>query len=113
MPSDYDGGTITAIFYWTTPSATTNSVVWGLSARSFADGDVFDQAFGTVQTTTDANNGAEDVNISAATPAITIGGTPAAGNYVQFRAERQPGAGGDNLAADAELLQVRITYTRA
>jgi hypothetical protein len=53
------------------------------------------------------------VNISAATAAITLAGVPAAGNYVQFRAERQSGNASDNLAAIAELLQVRITYTRA
>ena len=113
MPSDYDGGTITAVFYWMAGSASTNGVRWGLAARSFADGDALDQAFGTVQEVTDANQANDDVNISAATPAITIGGTPAAGNYVHFRAYRDPANGADNLAATAELLSIRITYTRA
>jgi hypothetical protein len=113
MPSDYNGGTVTAVFYWIAPSASTNSVVWGMSGRAFNDSDVLDQAFGTVQTVTDANGGTDDVNISAATAAITLAGTPAAGSYVQFKAERQGGAGGDTLTAIAELLQVRITYTRA
>jgi hypothetical protein len=84
-----------------------------MSGRAFNDSDVLDQAFGTVQTVTDANGGNDDVNISAATAAITLAGTPAAGSYVQFKAERQGGAGGDTLEALAELLQVRITYTRA
>jgi hypothetical protein len=113
MPSDYNGGTVTAVFYWTTPSGLTDSVVWGMSGRAFNNSEVLDAAFGTVQTVTDANNGVEGVNISAATSAITLAGTPTAGSYVQFKAERQGGAGGDTLAADAELLQVRITYTRA
>jgi hypothetical protein len=113
MPSDYNGGTVTAVFYWMTPSATANNVVWGLSAVAFADGNVLDTAFGTVQTVTDTNNGTDDVNITAATGAITIGNTPAASDFVVFRVERQGGAGGDTLAADAELLAVRITYTRA
>jgi hypothetical protein len=113
MPSDYNGGTITAVFYWIAGTSSTNSVVWGMSARAFADNQALDQAFGTVQTVTDANQGLDIVNISAATAAITIGGTPAAGNYVQFRAERQGAAGGDTLTAIAELLQIRITYTRA
>ena len=113
MPSDYNGGTITATFYWIAPSVSTNSVVWGLSGRAFNDSDILDQAFGTVQTVTDANGGNDDVNISAATAAITLAGSPAAGSYVQFRVERQSGNGSDNLAAEAELLQVRITYTRA
>jgi hypothetical protein len=114
MPSDYNGGTITAVFYWVSPNATANSVVWGIQARAYNDSDALDQAFGTAQTVTDANNSAiDDVNISAATSAITIGGTPAAGSYVQFRVYRDGAAGGDTLTAVAELLSVRITYTRA
>jgi hypothetical protein len=113
MPSDYNGGTITAVFYWVAGSASTNSVEWGLAARAFADSDALDQAFGTAQEVTDANQANDDVNISAATPAITIGGTPAAGNYVHFRAYRNPADANDNLAATAELLSIRITYTRA
>jgi hypothetical protein len=112
MPSDYDGGTITAVFYWLADTSSTNSVVWGLSGRSFGDNEAIDQAFGTVQTVTDANNGTNTVNISSTTSAITLAGTPAAGEYVQLRAERQGAAGGDTLAAAALLLQVRVTYTR-
>lgn len=114
MPSDYNGGTITAVFYWVAPVATAADVVWGLQARAYNDSDPLDAAFGTAQTVTDTNNSAiDDVNISAATAAITIGGTPAAGSYVQFRAYREGGAAGDTLTAVAELLSIRITYTRA
>ena len=113
MPSDYNGGIITAVFYWVAGTASTNSVRWGLQARAFADSNLIDQAFGTAQEVTDANQANDSVNISAATPAITIGGTPAAGNFVQFRAYRNPPDAADNLAAPAELLSIRITYTRA
>jgi hypothetical protein len=113
MPSDYNGGTITAVFYWVAPSTSTNSVVWGLQARAWNDSDVFDLAYGTAQEVTDANEGNDDLNISSATPAITIGGTPSAGSLVSFRAYRNPANGSDTLAATAELLQIRITYTRA
>jgi hypothetical protein len=113
MPSDYNGGTITAVFYWMSNNASTNSVVWGFQGRAYADSDAIDQAFGTAQTVTDANNATRDVNISAATAAITLGGTPAASNFVQFRCYRDGAAGGDTLAATAELLAIRITYTRA
>jgi hypothetical protein len=113
MPSDYNGGTITAVFYWVAGSASTNSVVWGLAGRAFADGDAIDQSFGTAQETTDANQSNDDVNISPATPAITLGGSPAASNFVQFRAYRNPANASDTLAATAELLAIRITYTRS
>lgn len=113
MPSDYNGGTITAIFYWMANNVSTNAVVWGIQARAFNDGDPIDAAFGTAQTVTDNNLATRDVNISAATSAITIGGTPAAGSYVQFRVYRDGANGSDTLAATAELLSIRITYTRA
>jgi hypothetical protein len=50
--------------------------------------------------------------ISAATAAITLGGTPAASQYVQFRMFRDGGNVNDTITQDCNLLQVRITYTR-
>ena len=50
MPSEWDGGTVTAVFYWTHPSTTTNfGVVWNLAGRSYANDDALDQALGTAQ----------------------------------------------------------------
>jgi hypothetical protein len=111
MPSDYNGGTITAVFYWTT-TVGTGSVVWGIAGRAYAAGELLDQAFGTAQSVTDASTGANDVEISAATAAITLGGTPAASEYVQFRMFRDGANASDNITVDCNLLQVRITYTR-
>ena len=45
--------------------------------------------------------------------AVTIGNTPAAGEYVQFRLSRDPANAGDTLTADAKLLGIRIEYTGA
>jgi hypothetical protein len=111
MPDNYDGGTVTAQFHWTANSTSTNSVVWGIQARAYADNDAIDQAFGTAQTVTDANgSSANTLRKSAATSAITIGGTPAAGNLVQFRVYRDADNGSDNLAADARLIAVKLQY---
>jgi hypothetical protein len=112
MPSDYDAGTITAVFYWLANSASTNSAVWGLQGRSYADSDAIDQAWGTAQTVTDANNAQNDLNISSATAAITLAGGPAASELVQIRAYRDADNGSDNLDADARLTAIRITFTR-
>jgi hypothetical protein len=114
MPSDWDGGTVTAQFYWMATGTSTNSVVWKCEARSYGDAETLDQAWGTLQQVTDAHTAtALQVLISAATPAITIGGTPAAGELVLFRVGRLPGDGSDNLAADAMLLGVMVNYTRS
>jgi Tfp pilus assembly protein PilX len=113
MPSDYNGGTVTAKFIWDCGNASTNSVVWQIRARCWTDSDALDQAFGTAQIVTDANNANLDLNISASTPAITIAGTPAAGKVVVWDIYRDPAHASDNLAATAQLLGVIITYTRS
>lgn len=113
MPSDWDGGTVTATFYWMVNSTSTNSVVWQCQGRSYGDAETLDQAFGTAVTVTDAGSGtANQVLKSAATAAITLSGTPAASELVQFRVFRDPANGSDNLAATARLLGVMIAYTR-
>lgn len=113
MPSDWDGGTVTAIFYWMVNSSSTNSAVWGCAGRSYGDAETIDQAWGTEQTVADAGSGTVNQLLkSAATSAITLAGTPAAGEMAQFRVSRDPNNGSDNLAATARLLGVMITYTR-
>src|SRR5512136_2949211 len=83
LPGDYAGGTLTAKFYWTTPSAAVESVVWGLQGVAYGDGDARDAAFGTAVEVTDANIAtAYTCRISAATGAITLAGTPAANELV-------------------------------
>jgi len=110
MPSNWNASTVTAKFVWLANSASTNSVIWGLQGRAFADSDAVDQAWGTAQTAAEANNAANDINISAATSAITLAGTPAASQMVQFRAYRDANAGGDDLAADARLISIIVDY---
>jgi hypothetical protein len=113
MPSDWDGGTVTAQFYWMVNSTSTNSAVWGCAGRSYGNAETLDQAMGVEMTVTDAGSGTvNQVLISSATAAITLGGTPAAGEMVQFKVSRDPANGSDNLAATARLLGVMIAYTR-
>jgi len=113
MPGDWDASTITAVFYWTHDATTTNfGIVWGLAGVSFGDGDASDAAFGTVQVISDTGGTTGDIYVSAATPAITVGGPPAASEFVVFRVVRVPTDGSDTLAIDAKLLGVAITYGR-
>jgi len=114
LPSDYDGGTLTAIFYWTANSTSTNSVVWTISGVAIGDDETLDVAPGTAQTVTDANKStAYKLSISDATPDITLAGTPAAGEYCRLLIGRDPTNGSDTLAATARLLSVVLTYTRS
>ena len=114
LPSDYDGGTMTAKFHWTANSTSTNSVVWGISAVAIADDETLDVTSGTAQYVTDANKStAYKLSITDSTPAFTISGTPSAGELVRFNVRRDPTNGSDTLAATARLLAVVLTYTRA
>lgn len=112
MPDDYDGGTVTGVFHWIADSASGNSVVLALQGRCYGDGEGIDQPWGVAQIVTDANTGQNQENITAATAAITFAGTPAASEKFQFRAYRYATHGSDNLAVDARLTEIRVTFTR-
>lgn len=112
MPSDWDASTVTAKFYWSHGATVTNfGVDWGIAGRSYADDDALDQAFGTAQEVVDTGGTTDDLYISNATSAITVTGAGAS-ELVQFRVFRDPANGSDNMAVDAKLLGVMITFGR-
>ena len=110
MPDNYDGDTVTAQFYWTLNDTTGSAVIWQLAGASVADNESLDVAFGTSQSVTDSHNAAAyKLDVSAATSPITLAGTPAGGELVQFRVKRAAGVGADT-AATAYLLGVKVEY---
>lgn len=109
MPKSWNESTVTAQFIWT--AGNTGNVVWGIQGVAHSDDDVLDAAFGSAQTVTDGVTAAGDVMISAATSAVTIGGTPAEGDLVTFQVYRDADNGSDTCAVDAKLIAVRLIYT--
>lgn len=113
MPTDWDGGTITAGSVWTcaaSSGSTGETVCLGLRGRSWGDGEAIDQALGTAQFVTDTWQADKDVHISAQSAAITLAGTPAAGELVLFEVQRDVSE--DDLGGDAWLICVLILYGR-
>jgi hypothetical protein len=109
LPDNYGGGTVTAIFYWTNAGGGSGEdVVWGIKARAYADDNPLDAAYGTEVTVADDWLAQNDVHITAATSAITIGGSPAGGQYFVFNVGRKVAS--DDLTGDARLLSVKIEY---
>jgi hypothetical protein len=113
MPEDWDRSTIKAKFQWSSASGSTtaDTVEWGLKAGALSDSDAIDAALGTGQVISDAllaDDGA-DLQLSGATPAITVGGTPALGDLIVFEAYRNV-SGTDDLTEDAWLFEVIIQY---
>jgi hypothetical protein len=119
LPSDYDGGTVTATFVWTigvAATASTGAVTWGAQWNQYSSGRTLDQTWGTGQEVTQnyqsAATGAFEMTTSA-TSAITTGGvTGAASNLALFRVYRRAAATADTLTVSAGLIGVMIAYTR-
>jgi len=112
MPDDYMGGNVYAMFYWTHPPTTVNfGVSWGLQAVAMSDDDPLDVAQGTAQYANDVGGTTYDLYKSPMTAAITIGGTPAAGDLVNWVVSRKADdVTYDTLAVDAYLLGVMVWY---
>ena len=108
-PSYWDGGTVTAQFIWYA-SAGSGTVNWEIQGVAFSDDDALDAAYGTLQEVTDTLLATGDVHITAETSAVTIAGSPAAGDWLQFRINRDPA--NDTNTSDARLMGVRIRFSR-
>jgi hypothetical protein len=113
MPKGWDEGTVTAQFVWSHAATTTNfKVAWGLQGVAISDDDTIVASYGTAQTANDTGGTTDDLYVSPSTSAITIGGSPAAGDIAFFRVYRDAADGtNDTLAVDARLHGVRLFYT--
>lgn len=108
MPANWDEGTVTFIPDWTAASGS-GGVVFALQGVAFGNDDAMDAAWGTAQTSTDTLITANDMHKGPESNAITIAGTPAAGDTVHFRVYRDVSE--DDLGVDAKLLGIYIKYT--
>lgn len=106
-PTYWDASTVTAQFIWYA-TAGSGTVNWECQGVAFSDDDALDAAFGTLQEVTDTLLATGDVHITAETAAITIAGTPAAGDWINFRINRDPA--NDTNTSDARLMGVRIRF---
>lgn len=106
-PSYWDASTVTATFYWYA-TAGSGTVNWEIQGLALSDDDALDTAYGTLQEVTDTLIATGDVHVSAETSAITIAGTPTAGDWIQFKVARDPN--NDTNTSDARLMGVRIRF---
>lgn len=116
MPENWDRGTLKAKFIWTgaTGSSANDTVEWAVKARAFGDSDAIDTALGTPQVITDTliEDDGTDFQITDATPAFTVDGTPALHDLIVFEFYRNTD-GIDDMAEDAYLSHVIIQYKMA
>jgi hypothetical protein len=110
FPKNWNEGTVTFQPVWTAASGS-GGVVFGVAGVALSDDDAIDTAFGTAVTSTDTLIAANDIHVGPASAAVTIAGTPAAGDWVAFQINRTVADASDTLAVDARLLGVRLFFT--
>jgi hypothetical protein len=112
MPKSWNEGTLTYQVYWSPSSTNTDNCIFGLQGVACGDGDTIDVAYGTAINITDAGIGTvEDQQISAESSAITVAGSPAAGEQTYFQFFRDAADGSDTFSGEARVLGIKIFYT--
>lgn len=106
-PTWWDASTLTVQFIWYA-TAGSGTVNWEAQAVAFSDDDALDAAYGTLQEVTDTLLATGDVHITAETAAITVAGTPVAGDWINVRINRDPA--NDTNTSDARLMGVRVRF---
>tara|TARA_R110000851_G_scaffold116372_5_gene242573 strand:+ start:2658 stop:4343 length:1686 start_codon:yes stop_codon:yes gene_type:complete len=112
MPKMWDGGDVTARFYWTTIASGTGNVMWAIRGVSLSNDDAIDTAFGSLAVTApDGVIATKDVHITDETGACTIAGSPAALDLCCFEVVREGDQSNDTLnSVDCVLLGVKLFY---
>jgi hypothetical protein len=112
LPKSWNLGTVTFQPMWSHASTATNfGVAWGLAGAARSDNDAGDVAFGAATTSVDTGGTTNNIYLAPESGAITIAGTPAAGDTVQFQLNRTVADAGDTMAIDARLHGIRLFFT--
>jgi hypothetical protein len=116
MPEAWDRSTVKVKFFWAPGSSACtagDTVEWEIAGLAVSDDDAIDTAYGTAQVISDTVLAGKDadMHITSATPALTVGGTPALGDMVQWTVSRNV-SGTDDMTEDAWLFGVLIQLKR-
>jgi hypothetical protein len=117
MPESWDLGTIKWRLYWAPGHADANVgeyIEFELAAAARGDDDPMDAAVGTLQVVEDVVLADDDMHISAASAALTVGGTPSIREMVHFKLTRDYDHAGIGVAmdVDARVFGVLIQYQK-
>jgi len=111
-PANWNASTVRFKLYWTNASggSASETIDFDLGAVAFAnDDDIDGTAITGSQNVTDALSAIGDLHITSFSSAITITGTPVAGEEVHFKLSRDIAS--DNLAGDADVIGVLLEYS--
>jgi len=109
LPRKYNLGAFNARVYWMAQAGSVaQTVMWLLNGYAYSDGEALSTAFGSSQQCPDALIGTNTQHTTAVVPGPTLGGTPASADQLVIQIRRD--VANDNLAADARLIGVMISY---
>ena len=112
MPKSWNEGTLTYQVYWSPSTTNTGNCIFGLQGVACADGDTIDVAYGTAINITDAGIGTvEDQQITGESSAVTVAGSPAAGEQTYFQFFRDAADGSDTFTGECRVLGVKVFFT--
>lgn len=117
MPPSWDRGTVKFKVYWTNGHADANAdeyVGFYVAAGAFSNDDPLDAALGSSVTVADQLIADDDLHVTSASAAVTVGGTPALGDLIHFKLSRDYDydGGGTAMDVDAYVLGILIQYQR-
>jgi len=112
MPKSWNEGTLTYQVYWSPSTTNTGNCIFGLQGVACADGDTIDVAYGTAIEVTDAGIGTvEDQQITSESSAMTVAGSPAAGEQSYFQLYRDAADGSDTFTGESRVLGIKLFFT--
>ncbi len=112
MPKSWNEGTVTYQVYWSPSTTNTGNCIYGLQGVACADNDTIDVAYGTAIEVTDAGIGTvEDQQITSESSAMTVAGSPAAGEQTYFQLYRDAADGSDTFTGESRVLGIKLFYT--
>ena len=112
MPKSWNEGTLTYQVYWSPSTTNTGNAIFGLQGVACADNDTIDVAYGTAIEITDAGIGTvEDQQITSESSAMTVAGSPAAGEQSYFQLYRDAADGSDTFTGECRVLGIKLFFT--
>ena len=112
MPKSWNEGTLTYQVYWAPSTTNTGNAIFGLQGVACADGDTIDVVYGTAVEVTDAGIGTvEDQQITSESGAMTVAGSPAAGEQSYFQLFRKADDGSDTFTGECRVLGIKLFFT--
>lgn len=112
MPSSWNEGTISfKPIVSKTSGGSGTGTTWKMQAVAFGNNESSNAAFGTSQSSVVTLTSANTIYVGPESSAITVAGSPAAGEMVMFQVFRDPADASDNVSIDARLHGVHLFIT--